>query len=128
MPDFAFDHLHLRSPDPEAAARFYVEMLGAEITGRAAVPAGIRVLMTLGGVTLFIEQVPPGTAAAPPSPFIGNEHIGLHVDDLEAVVAAMKAKGAHFSMEPNSPRPGITIAFVEAPDGIRVELLERKAA
>ncbi|MBR0644648.1 VOC family protein [Plastoroseomonas hellenica] len=128
MAGFTFDHLHLRSPDPEAAARFYVDMLGAEITGHATTPAGLRVLMSLGGITMFIEQVPAGTAVAPPAPYIGNEHIGLKVENIHAAVAAMKAKGAHFSMEPNSPRPGITIAFVDAPDGVRVELLERAAA
>jgi hypothetical protein len=29
---------------------------------------------------------------------------------------------------PESPRPGVRIAFVAAPDGTRVELVERRAA
>ena len=128
MSGFTFDHLHLRSPDPEAAARFYVDMLGAGITNRVTTPNGLRIIMKLGGMTTFIEQVPAGTHAAPAAPYVGVEHVGLCVDDIHAVVAALKAKGAHFPMEPNSPRPGITIAFVDAPDGVRVELLERKAA
>ncbi|HEY4253962.1 MAG TPA: VOC family protein [Roseomonas sp.] len=128
MATFTFDHLHLRSPNPEKAAQFYVDMLGAQITGHAQTPNGLRVLMTIGGITMFIEQVPATTPVAPPAPFVGNEHIGLSVKDIHTVVAAMKARGAHFSMEPNSPRPNITIAFVDAPDGVRVELLERAAA
>ena len=31
MPAIAFDHIHLRSPDPEATARWFEEMLGAEV-------------------------------------------------------------------------------------------------
>ncbi|MDB5381778.1 MAG: glyoxalase [Rhodospirillales bacterium] len=127
MTSVVFDHLHLRSPDPEAAARFYIDMLGAELTGRAETPNGTRMLLKLGGITAFIEQVPPGTHSAPAMPYVGVEHIGLVVQDLHAVVADLKAKGCHFSTEPRSPRPGTTIAFVDAPDGVRVELLERKA-
>lgn len=127
MADFTFDHLHLRSPDPEAAAGFYVTMLGAQISNRVTTPNGLRVIMTLGGMTTFIEQVPAGTHAAPAAPYVGVEHVGLCVDDMSATVARLKASNVHFSMEPNSPRPGITIAFIDAPDGVRVELLERKA-
>lgn len=128
MTAFAFDHLHLRSPDPVKAAQFYIDMLGAELTGQAETPNGIRMLLKLGGMTTFIEQVPPGTHAAPLAPYVGVEHVGLVVPDLHGLVAELKAKGCHFSTEPRSPRPGITIAFVDAPDGVRVELLERKPA
>jgi len=125
MAAFTFDHLHLRSPDPEAAAAFYVDMLGASITNRVPTPRGLRIVMALGGVTMFIEEVPAGTAAAPAAPYVGVEHVGLSVTGLHAAVAEMKAKGAHFTLEPTSPRPGVTIAFVQAPDGVQVELLER---
>jgi hypothetical protein len=29
MPQFRWDHLHLRSPDPEATAQYYIEVFGA---------------------------------------------------------------------------------------------------
>jgi catechol 2,3-dioxygenase-like lactoylglutathione lyase family enzyme len=31
MTEFSYDHVHLRSPDPEATARYYERMFGAEI-------------------------------------------------------------------------------------------------
>jgi len=125
MATFTFDHLHLRSPDPEAAAAFYVNMLGADITNRVPTPRGLRIIVALGGVTMFIEEVPMGTHAAPLAPYVGVEHVGLSVTGLHAAVAEMKTKGAYFTLEPTSPRPGVTIAFVQAPDGVQVELLER---
>jgi lactoylglutathione lyase len=42
------------------------------------------------------------------------------------VVADLKAKGAEFTMELNSPRPGIQICFVRGPQGTSIEVLERK--
>ena len=92
------DHLHLRSPDPEAAATFYLNMLGAGITNRVPTPRGRRIVMALGGVTMFIEEVPVGTHAAPLGPYAGVEHVG--VTGLHAAVAEMKTKGAHFTLEP----------------------------
>ena len=31
MPTFTFDHVHLRTPDPEATAQWFERMFGAEI-------------------------------------------------------------------------------------------------
>ena len=31
MAKFTYDHIHLRSPDPEATARYYERMFGAEV-------------------------------------------------------------------------------------------------
>ena len=44
------DHLHLRSPDPEAAARFYVSALEAKETGRVEVNGALRIMLDLGGL------------------------------------------------------------------------------
>ena len=67
MPTYSFDHIHLRSPDPEAAAAAWTAAFGAEIKTRLQVPAGIRLVLDLCGVPLFLEQVPQGTHA-PPAP------------------------------------------------------------
>jgi catechol 2,3-dioxygenase-like lactoylglutathione lyase family enzyme len=122
---FTCDHIHLRSLDPEKAAQFYVEMLGATLRSRSFHGEALRVVIDLGGVQLFIEQVPPQTPMPPLPPFFGIEHIGLRVENLNAVVADLRSKGARFVVEPNSPRPGLKLAFIEGPDGVRIELLER---
>lgn len=126
MKGIRIDHLHLKSADPAAAARFYVEAFGARETGRQTVPAGLRVMLDLAGLAVFVEQVPDDAPAAPLPPFRGVEHLGLAVDDLDAVLAALAAKGIALAAGPSSPRPGVRIAFVAAPDGARVELVERR--
>ncbi len=65
------DHLHLRSPAPETAAQFYAEMFGATIRSRSHHADALRVVVDLGGLQLFIEQVPPQTLAPPAPPFLG---------------------------------------------------------
>lgn len=126
--NFTCDHIHLRSPDPEKAAQFYVEMFGATIRSRSHHGEALRVVVDLGGLQLFIEQVPPQTPAPPPPPFVGIEHVGLRVQDLDAVVADLRSKGGRFVKEPSSPRPGVKVAFIEGPDGVRIELLQRSSS
>ena len=128
MARFKSDHLHLRSPSPEAAARFYVEVLEATEVTRQKNGEALRIILDLGGLPLYIDQVPASTVSAPPAPFIGIEHIGLAVTGLDEIVAELKGKGVRFLAETSSPRPGIKITFIEGPDGVRIELLERSAA
>ena len=128
MATFTCDHVHLRSPDPDAAARFYTDMLGAKPVSRAMLGAALRVVVDLGGLPLFIEQVPDTTPHLPAPPFAGMEHIALRVEGFDAAVAELTAKGVAFTTPPHSPRPGIAIAFIAAPDGVLIEILERKAA
>jgi len=125
---FSCDHLHLRSPNPEAAAAFYVNRLGAKITGRTENQGALRVILDLGGLVTYIEAVAADTVMAPPAPFVGIEHVGLRVADLAAAAAELRANGVKFLVEPREARPGVKIAFIEGPDGVRIELLERTPA
>ena len=125
MTQFTFDHIHLRSPDPEATAVFYERMFGAEVL-RSSQQGEPRVDIRLGGQIIFIAPIKGDNTAPPPSmPYRGLEHIGLAVTGIDQVVAELKAKGAEFTMEPTSIRPGIRICFVRGPENVAIELLER---
>jgi catechol 2,3-dioxygenase-like lactoylglutathione lyase family enzyme len=123
--NFTCDHIHLRSLDPEKAAQFYAEMFGANILSRSLDGGALRVVVDLGGLQIFIEQVPPQTPVPPLPPFVGIEHVGLRVENLDVAVEYLRTKGGRFVVEPRSPRPGLKLAFIEGPDGVRIELLER---
>lgn len=129
MTELRCDHVHLRSPDPEAAARFYVEVLGARDAGRAQVRGALRRMVELGGRNIFIEAVPGSTPAPPPAPFLGLEHMGFAVDDLDAVTARLAGHGVALLGDGiEQVRPGVRIAFIEGPERVRIELIERKPA
>jgi catechol 2,3-dioxygenase-like lactoylglutathione lyase family enzyme len=124
-PVLRFDHAHLRSPDPDAAARFYVEVLGGTRRARDETPESLRVTVDLGGLALFIDRLRPERDGPPEPPFRGLEHLGFAVDDVDAAIAAAEALGAVVSVRPHSPKPGLRIAFLTGPDGVRIELLRR---
>ncbi|MDO9411222.1 MAG: VOC family protein [Pseudolabrys sp.] len=126
MPNYTWDHIHLRTPDAEATATWFERMLGAEVL--RSNPHGVaRIDVKLGGAMIFLAPVTPGDGvnAPPVTPYQGLDHFGLKVSDLDTVVADLKAKGAEFTMEPNVPRPGIKICFLRGPQGISIELLDR---
>lgn len=129
MTKFTHDHVHLRSPDPEATAQYYERMFGAEIL-RSMQQGKPRVDMNLCGLNVFIAQVPPDGKinAAPTSPYLGLDHIGLTVSDIDSAVAELKAKGAEFTMEPTTIRPHVRIAFLRGPQSVSIELIDRNAA
>jgi catechol 2,3-dioxygenase-like lactoylglutathione lyase family enzyme len=117
-----WDHIHLRSPDPEATAAWLRDILGGEI-----VHAPGRIDVNLGGARIFIAPLEGESAVSPPPPHPhqGLDHFGLTVKDIDAVAAEIKAKGVTFTREPTTIRPGVRICFIRGPEGISIELLER---
>ncbi|WP_336751319.1 lactoylglutathione lyase [Aeromonas hydrophila] len=56
-------------------------------------------------------------------------HIALEADDIYATCAALRAAGAKITREPGPVKGGTTvIAFVEDPDGYKIELIAKKDA
>jgi len=94
MTKFSYDHVHLRSPDPDETARYYERMFGAEII-KSVMSNGIeRTDIKLGGVMFFIAQVPADAdlAEKPESSFVGLDHLGCGSATSTAVAAELKAK------------------------------------
>src|SRR5258707_13096694 len=122
MPTVTWDHVHLRSPDPEATAAWLANILGGEIIRGPG-----RIDVKLGGANVFIAPVAAGDGVNTPpvTPYQGLDHFGLAVRDIDAVAAEIKAKGVEFTKEPTTIRPGVRICFIRGPQGISIELLER---
>jgi catechol 2,3-dioxygenase-like lactoylglutathione lyase family enzyme len=128
MPTYTWDHVHLRSPDPEATAQWFERVLGAEVL-RSIQEGKPRIDLRLGGANIFIAPVAAGDGVNPPptTPYQGLDHFGLLVSGIDAVAAELKAKGVEFTKEPTTMRPGVRVCFIRGPQGISIELLDRNA-
>ena len=126
MPKVAWDHIHIRSKDPEATAQWYERMLGAEVI-RTMQQGKPRIDLKVGGANVFIAPVTAGDGVNPPpiTPYQGLDHFGLVVSGIDAIVAELKAKGVEFTRDPQTVRPGTRVAFLRAPLGVSIELLDR---
>ena len=94
MPIVTWDHVHLRSPDPEATAAWLEHILGGVIIHSPG-----RIDVKLGGANVFIAPVSAGDGVNTPpvTPYQGLDHFGLSVKDIDAVAAEIKAKGVEFT-------------------------------
>ncbi|MDR3412144.1 MAG: VOC family protein [Formivibrio sp.] len=123
MAEFKWDHLQLRSPNPELTAAWFEQCLNAQIIRRPG-----RVDLRLDGVDIFIAQVKEGDGVAlpPVPPYQGLDHFGLTVANLDEVVVELRNKGVEFTQEPKSIRPGVRGCFIRGPQNISIEILERR--
>jgi catechol 2,3-dioxygenase-like lactoylglutathione lyase family enzyme len=126
MAKFNWDHIHIRTPDVEATAQWFEKMLGAEIK-RSTQQGAPRVDMVIGGQNVFLAPVKAGdgVASPPQTPYQGLDHFGLSVTGIDAIAADLKAKGVKFTREPTTVRPGTRVCFIEGPQGVSIELLDR---
>ncbi len=130
MPQYVYDHVHLVSPDPRRAAAFYERAFNAKLVAEGKYPeGGTRVELELGGTRLLIRS-PRGTGQSTedaPVKRLGLEHFGVRVDNIEAAVAELKAKGIKLLEEIRVSAPtGAKIAFLMAPDNVMIEIVQRK--
>ena len=131
MAEWRYSHVHLNSADMPKAVEFYKRMFGARVVGESPWHGGrITTSLDINGMRVLISNKLYPLESTPlseiPEPHLGLEHFGLETDDLDAAARDLRAKGAEFIMEPHEFRPGQWIAFIRAPDGVRIELTEPK--
>jgi len=124
--ELTLDHIHIRCHDLEAAVDYYVKVLGGEVEKRTSVPGMPIVRVRLGGQTIALspKRQEMEVESLSGAPRWGVWQLAYRVDDIQAVYQELKARGAKFKGEPVEQVPGLTVAFVEAPDGVEIELLQ----
>ena len=128
-PNITFDHVHLISKDPKTAAQWYVDKLGGDIVRDVAVKGAPQLYVEIGGgAMLIVRGERPGESTDDKNKLEwGVDHFGVRVKgDFMAFCNGLKAKGVAFSVEPTEFNPSTQLAFINAPDGVSVELLNRK--
>ncbi|MCH8061754.1 MAG: VOC family protein [Chloroflexi bacterium] len=122
---FKFYRIHLKTVDVVATARWYEERLSARRVEEYRRDGNHHILVDVDGIEIIITQ-PPNAASlpvAPAEPHIGLEHIGLTTGDLEGLLTDMEAHGVEIIERAPPDREG-EYAFVRAPDGVRLELVQ----
>ena len=122
---FSMHHIHLKSESPKDAAQWYVDHFDAEIVGEGTLTGALTVRTNVGGVLVNITQASPQELPAGSSePHMGLEHFGLQTDDISGALAELKSRGVRTLEEERTLPNGLRIAYVEAPDNVRVELVQ----
>jgi lactoylglutathione lyase len=127
---FTYLHTMLRVKNLEDSVNFYTSLLGMQELRRNDVPDGKYTLVFLGyggekdhtvlelTYNYGVDEYELGTAFG---------HLAVGVPDISGTVERLRQAGAKISREPGPVKFGTTvIAFVEDPNGYKIELIERK--
>jgi lactoylglutathione lyase len=128
---FRINHIHLKAPDPRKTAEWYEKAFAFKIVGDETRVFGdrfIRCVSEDGAMAVNIsgaranEKLGPGDASA----HHGLEHFGFDSEHLETDITRLESLGAKLLEGPIQNPNGPRIAFLRAPDDVRVELVERR--
>lgn len=120
-------HTMLRVGDLDRSIAFYTELLGMQLLRRRDFPGGRFTLAFLGYGPESENTVLELTHNWDTGSYdLGTAygHIAIGVDDVYAACERIRAGGGQVVREPGPMQHGSTVlAFVEDPDGYRIELL-----
>ena len=124
-------HTMLRVGSLDRSLAFYCDVLGMKLLRKKDYPGGEFTLAFVGyadeSETAVIELTHNwGRTAYELGD--GYGHVAIGVDDIHATCKSLRAAGANITREPGPMKHGATvIAFVEDPDGFKLELIEESS-
>jgi len=123
-------HTMLRVGDLDRSIQFYTDVLGMRVLRRKDYPDGKFTLAFVGYGPESEQAVIELTHNWETGKYDlgdGFGHIALAVDDASAACEEIRQRGGRVVREAGPMKHGTTvIAFVEDPDGYKIELIERK--
>ncbi len=116
----------MRVNDIERTVKFYEQALELKVARRSVSPRGAQIVFLAtpnSDEEIEICQLPnsPSVQVQP-----DLMHLAFEVEDLAAFTARLEKKGYKLSDGPTPTSSGSTIAFIDAPEGYEVELIQVK--
>ena len=120
-----FLHTRMRVSDLDESAGFYQKVFGLEVTRKHESPRGSKlVFLSVPNSDEEIELTYfPGSG-----PVVVQEdlmHLAFEVESMSVFQTHVESLGLSLSDGPTSSSSGSTFAFVDAPDGYEIEIIER---
>ena len=123
---YKFHHVHVKGPNPSKTADWYIKVFQAKVLREGLLFNAPIVSVEVGGVRINIsglkpdETLPEGNSRQS----LGLEHFGLETDNIERDLAYLLSEGAELLGGPYQNEIGATVAYIKAPDNVRIEILQ----
>jgi glyoxylase I family protein len=127
-------HIAISTQDPDATARFYVDVFGMKQIGRVDSPAARGYYLSDGDINLAILnfKIDAAAGAERGKEWSGIHHIGFQVENLEAIAERLATAGssrrddvnAALGIEHGTRRGGNVEVKYGGPDGVMVDVSE----
>jgi lactoylglutathione lyase len=118
-------HTRYRVSDLDRSVSFYRDVLGLLETHRSTSPRGSTLVFLKAPASEEEIEICHYPASGPVVVGPDLTHLAFEVDDLEAFAKDAAAKGYPLSDGPTKTSSGSVIAFIDAPEGYEIELIQR---
>lgn len=117
-------HTRYRVNDLEKTVRFYQEVLGLEVTRRQKSPRGSELVFLKAPQSEELIEICYLPGSEPVKVQADLTHLAFEVDSLEDFAQHIAKFGLQYSDGPHSMSSGSRIAFIDAPEGYEIELIQ----
>jgi lactoylglutathione lyase len=117
-------HTRYRVNDLQKTVAFYKDALGLEEVSRHRSSRGSELVFVKAPQSEELIELCyfPGSGPVQVQPDL--THLAFEVEDMDAFVKEIEAKGYKLSEAPSRSSSGNVIAFIDAPEGYEVELIQ----
>jgi len=120
-------HTRYRVNDLEKTVAFYRDVLGLQEAGRHKSPRGSALVFMKAPEGEEEIELCSYPSSGPVQVQPDLTHLAFEVDDLAAFAKQLEKKGVKLSDGPTQGGSGMVFAFVDAPEGYEIELIQRVA-
>ena len=119
-------HTRYRVNDPERTVKFYRDILGLEEVRRHKSPRGSELVFLKAPESKEEIEICflPGSESVKVQPDL--THLAFEVDSLAEFEKHLAKHGLKYSDGPITSSAGTTFAFIDAPEGYEIELIQKK--
>jgi lactoylglutathione lyase len=118
-------HTRYRLNALEPSVRFYTEILGLEEIRRHKSPRGSELVFLKAPQSEELIELCHFPNSGPVEVQPDLTHLAFEVDNLEAFGHHLAQHGIHYSDGPHLREDGSGFAFIDAPEGYEIELMQR---
>lgn len=120
-------HTRYRVADLEKTVAFYRDVIGLAEVDRKVSPRGSKLVFLKAPQSEELIEICEFAESGPVVVGPDLTHLAFEVDDIAAFAALAASKGHPLSDGPTATGSGSIIAFVDAPEGYEVEIIQRSA-
>ena len=118
-------HTRYRVTDLDKHVKFYTEVLGLEVARKSESPRGSKLVFLKAPQSEELIELCFYPNSGPVEVQEDLTHLGFEVDSLEEFGKHIASLGVEFSDGPTMKESGGGFAFIDAPAGYEIELIER---
>lgn len=118
-------HTRYRVTDLDRHVKFYTEVLGLEIARKSESPRGSKLVFLKAPQSEELIELCFYPNSGPVEVQEDLTHLGFEVDSLEEFGKHIASLGIEFSDGPTMRESGGGFAFIDAPEGYEIELIEQ---